>query len=74
MTIEDWNEIRSLIGELGLPTYAERRRYALLQAAATLMSRPDTQYSEAFSYGNAVTCANQMLALIESRESEKEAG
>jgi hypothetical protein len=58
--------------ETALPEYQERRRYALLQAAATIDSG-DGMGSNPYSVGESVSRAEELLREIEKREREADA-
>lgn len=75
MTIDEWNDYHALIDHLkfGLSDAAERRRYALLQAAATIdaaLAKHEGGMVLMQSDGGmeAVERAMHLLELIESRE------
>lgn len=65
MTLDDYNDYRGILADiacLALPDAAERRRYAILQAAATIFSvNRETTH-------NAVFEAECLLEEIEKRE------
>jgi len=67
----EWNDLvqktkaEKIRDSWGIQQTRERRRYALLQAAATIISGPDEYY---VSVEGAVTTAEKLLAEIERRE------
>lgn len=60
--MSDWTSMA-----MDLPSEAERRRYALLQAAATLLASAEPAMDE---MSDVVTDAEALLAEIERREKE----